>query len=43
MRDLERRLPEMAEGMKPIAPKDRHKLHALHAPEVECIGKGDAR
>ena len=22
---------------------DRHKLYALHAPEVECIGKGKAR
>jgi IS5 family transposase len=24
-------------------PQDRHKLYALHAPEVECIGKGKAR
>lgn len=24
-------------------PGDRHKLYALHAPEVECIGKGKAR
>jgi len=24
-------------------PKDRNKLYALHAPEVECIGKGKAR
>ncbi|WP_042805022.1 IS5 family transposase, partial [Xanthomonas citri] len=24
-------------------PKDKHKLYALHAPEVECIGKGKAR
>ena len=23
-------------------PKDKNKLHALHAPEVECIGKGKA-
>ncbi len=23
-------------------PKDKHKLYALHAPEVECIGKGKA-
>jgi IS5 family transposase len=44
MRDLERRLPALADGMKEIAtqrPKD--KLYALHAPEVECIGKGKAR
>lgn len=25
------------------APKDKNKLYALHAPEVECIGKGKAR
>ena len=25
------------------APKDKSKLYALHAPEVECIGKGKAR
>lgn len=57
MRDLERRLPELADGMKEIAtlwlerawrihtqrPKDKNKLYALHAPEVECIGKGKAR
>ena len=24
-------------------PQDRDKLYALHAPEVECIGKGKAR
>jgi IS5 family transposase len=24
-------------------PADKHKLYALHAPEVECIGKGKAR
>lgn len=24
-------------------PKDKDKLYALHAPEVECIGKGKAR
>lgn len=24
------------------APKDKSKLYALHAPEVECIGKGKA-
>ena len=49
MRDLERRLPTLADGMKEIAtlwlerarrihtqrPKDKNKLYALHAPEVE--------
>lgn len=24
-------------------PKDKNKPYALHAPEVECIGKGKAR
>ena len=24
-------------------PKDKNKLYALHASEVECIGKGEAR
>ena len=24
-------------------PKDKNKLYSLHAPEVECIGKGKAR
>ncbi len=24
-------------------PKDSHKLYSLHAPEVECIGKGKVR
>jgi IS5 family transposase len=24
-------------------PKDKNKLYALHAPEVECIAKGKAR
>jgi IS5 family transposase len=24
-------------------PEDKNKLYALHAPEVECIGKGKAR
>lgn len=27
----------------PPQTKDKHKLYALHAPEVECIGKGKAR
>ena len=57
MRDLERRLPTLADGMQEIAtlwlerarrihtqrPKDKNKRYALHAPEVECIGKGKAR
>jgi IS5 family transposase len=57
MRDLERRLPMLTDGMKEMAtlwlerarrihtqrPKDKNKLYALHAPEVECIGKGKAR
>ncbi len=24
-------------------PKDKHKLYALHAPEIECLAKGKAR
>ena len=24
-------------------PKDKHKLYALHAPEVECKGKGKGK
>ena len=24
-------------------PKDKNKLYALHAPEVECLAKGNAR
>lgn len=24
-------------------PDDKNKLHALHTPEVECVGKGKAR
>ena len=57
IRDQERSLPQMADGIKQIAtlwldrarcihtqrPKDKHKLYAPHAPEVECIGKGKAR
>ncbi len=57
MRNLERRLPELTDGMKEIAtlwpdrarrihtqrPKNKNKLYALHAPEVECISKGKAR
>jgi IS5 family transposase len=51
-RDVDRKLdaqPGPAETMAPIAhllaqkPTDKRKLYALHAPEVECIGKGKAR
>ena len=34
---------ERAERLWRQRPKDKHKLYALHAPEVECIGKGKAR
>jgi IS5 family transposase len=34
---------ERAERIVTQRPKDKHKLYALHAPEVECIGKGKAR
>jgi transposase, IS5 family len=36
-------LMERAERIRTQQPKDKHKLYALHAPEVECIGKGKAR
>lgn len=32
-----------AERIRSQQPKDKNKLYALHAPEVECIGKGKAR
>lgn len=32
-----------AERIRTQGPKDKNKLYALHAPEVECIGKGKAR
>jgi IS5 family transposase len=32
-----------AERIRSQRPKDTNKLYALHAPEVECIGKGKAR
>jgi IS5 family transposase len=32
-----------AERIRTQSPKDKNKLYALHAPEVECIGKGKAR
>lgn len=36
-------LLERAERIRTQRPKDKKKLYALHAPEVECIGKGKAR
>jgi transposase, IS5 family len=36
-------LLERAERMRTQQRHDKHKLYALHAPEVECIGKGKAR
>jgi len=36
-------LLECAERLRTQQPKDKNKLYALHAPEVECIGKGKAR
>lgn len=34
---------ERAERIRAQKPKDKNKLYALHAPEVECISKGKAR
>ncbi len=34
---------QRAEAVRTQKPKDKNKLYALHAPEVECIGKGKAR
>lgn len=34
---------ERAERIRTQRPHDKGKLYALHAPEVECIGKGKAR
>lgn len=34
---------ERAERIFKQRPKDKSKLYALHAPEVECIGKGKSR
>lgn len=36
-------LLERAERIRTQQTKDKNKLYALHAPEVECIGKGKAR
>lgn len=33
----------LAERIRTQQRHDKHKLYALHAPEVECIGKGKAR
>ena len=42
---LERLAPTLlkAERLRSQTPKDKNKLYAWHAPEVECIGKGKAR
>jgi len=37
------RLFGLVERLLTQKPKDRHKLYALHAPEVVCISKGKAR
>lgn len=34
---------ERAERIRTQQPKDKNKLYAMHAPEVECISKGKAR
>ena len=34
---------EGAERIRTQQPKDKNKCYALHAPPVECIGKGEAR
>jgi IS5 family transposase len=34
---------DRAERLRTQQPKDKNKLYALHAREVECIGKGKAR
>ena len=36
-------LLERAQRIRQQQPKDKNKLYALHAPEVECIGKGKAK
>ena len=36
-------LLERAKRIRTQQPHDKNKLYALHAPEVECIGKGKAR
>jgi IS5 family transposase len=41
--DALRTLLERAERIRTQQRHDKNKLYALHAPEVECIGKGKAR
>ena len=36
-------LLERAESVRTQQRFDKNKLYALHAPEVECVGKGKAR
>ncbi len=36
-------MTQRAERIRAQQPKDKGKLYAMHAPEVECIGKGKAR
>jgi transposase, IS5 family len=52
IRDIERKLVEIPEGMRTLLEnakriqqqqqKDSNKCYSIHAPEVECIGKGKA-
>ena len=44
--DLERASAAVLDRVKALLaqrPDDKHKIYALHAPEVECIAKGKAR
>ena len=43
MQPIVTRWLERARRIHTQRPKDKNKLYALHAPEVECIGKGKAR
>ena len=36
-------LMQRAERIRSQRPRDKNKLYALHAPEVECIGKGKGK
>jgi IS5 family transposase len=38
-----REVMSRAQRIRTQRPKDKNKLYAMHAPEVECIGKGKAR
>jgi IS5 family transposase len=42
IRDIERKLPEIAKRILTQQRHDRGKVYSMHAPEVECIGKGKA-